>query len=246
MDTRSGTIMPSPTLTLTEENYLKAALQISINEQTDWVSTGRLAAKLGVSPGTVTSMLQSLAKEKKIDDGARPPLVNYRPRGGARLTDEGKKLALRMLRRHRLIELFLVQTLKLTWDRVHEEAENMEHAVSDYLIDRIDEFLGLPTTDPHGDPIPTVDGDMRADRTSAMPLAQCSPGTRVRLVHVVNQTADFLRYLSESGMQLGTVGVVEENNRAAGVITMVVSGHSVSMSQAVAESLLVEETDDAG
>lgn len=240
--------MPSPTLTLTltEENYLKAALQISINEQTDWVSTGRLAAKLGVSPGTVTSMLQSLAKEKQIADGTRPPLVTYRPRGGACLTDEGKKIALRILRRHRLIELFLVQTLKLTWDRVHEEAENMEHAVSDYLIDRIDEFLGLPTTDPHGDPIPTVDGDMRADRASAIPLAQCSPGTRVRLVHVVNQRADFLRYLSESGMQLGTVGVVEENNRAAGVITMAVSGHSVSMSQAVAESLLVEETLDAG
>jgi len=238
--------MPNPILTLTEENYLKAALQISINEQTDWVSTGRLANKLGVSPGTVTSMLQSLAKEKKIEDGTRPPMVTYRPRGGARLTDEGKRLALRMLRRHRLIELFLVQTLKLTWDRVHEEAENMEHAVSDYLIDRIDEFLGMPATDPHGDPIPTVDGNMRADRASAVSLALCNPGMHVRLVHVVNQTAEFLRYLSDSGMQLGTVGVVEENNRAAGVVTMVIDGKPISMSQTVAESLLVEETLDDG
>lgn len=233
-------------LTLTEENYLKAVLQISIKRKTEWVSTGQLATRLDVSPGTVTSMLQSLAKEKTTEEGTRPPLVDYKPRGGVRLTEEGRQVALRMLRRHRLIELFLVKTLNLTWDRVHEEAENMEHAVSDFLIDRIDEYLDLPAIDPHGDPIPTAEGKMRVDRKAAVPLTECDPGTRVKLVHVVNQGADFLRYLSESGLEIGTLGVVQENNPEAGVVTTLIEGNSVTMSRSVAESLLVEETGESG
>src|SRR5262245_53050024 len=140
--------MPS----LTVENYLKAALQISLKSESDWVSTGELATAMNVSPGTVTSMLKTLSESG---------LATYKAYEGVRLTPAGRKLAMRMLRRHRLIELFLVQTLDLTWDRVHEEAENMEHAVSDLLIDRIDEFLGHPECDPHGDPIPTPEGELR-------------------------------------------------------------------------------------
>lgn len=231
-------------LTLTEENYLKAALQISIGDETEWVSTGRLSERLSVLPGTVTSMLQSLAKSKEVDGETRPPLVDYKPRGGVRLTDEGRKLALQMVRRHRLIELFLVKTLSLTWDRVHEEAEHMEHAVSDYLIDRIDEYLGHPAADPHGDPIPTSDGEMRVNRESAIPLTSCPPGTHIRLVRVVNQGADFLRYLSETGLKIGTVGIVQDSNPAAGIVTTQIDGEAITMSHAMAESLLVEVTGD--
>jgi len=238
----SDELMPS--LTHTEENYLKAALQISIKDETEWVSTGRLSTHLDVSPGTVTSMLQSLAKPKPMDGETRPPLVDYKPRGGVRLTEEGRRLALRMLRRHRLIEQFLVKTLGLTWDRVHEEAEHMEHAVSDFLIDRIDKFLGHPAADPHGDPIPTADGKMRIDRTTAVPLTSCPPGSRILLVHVVNQGADFLRYLSETGLKLGVEGIVQESNPAAGVVKTLIDGREISMSHTVAESLLVEVTDE--
>src|SRR5262245_30358930 len=120
--------MPS----LTVENYLKAILQLTIAHQAESVTTGQVAAAVRVSPGTVTCMLQRLAVSG---------LATYQPYEGVKLTTAGRTLALRMLRRHRLIELFLVKTLDLTWDQVHAEAENMEHAVSDMLIDRIDGYL---------------------------------------------------------------------------------------------------------
>ena len=154
--------MPS----LTVENYLKAILQLVIATKSETISTGQLAATVNVSPGSVTSMLKTLAESG---------LATYMPYEGVSLTKAGKNLALRMLRRHRLIELFLVRTLELTWDQVHEEAENMEHAVSDILIERIDEFLGRPETDPHGDPIPSADGYMRGQRARRLP---CRPARR--------------------------------------------------------------------
>lgn len=216
---------------LTVENYLKATLQLCIATQSESVTTGQLAAALHVSPGTVTSMLKTLS-----DSG----LAKYKPYAGVSLTSAGKKLALRMLRRHRLIELFLVRTLDLTWDQVHAEAENMEHAVSDNLIDRIDEFLGRPETDPHGDPIPTADGAMRGRAASGVPFSTCQPPARVRIVRVVNQQPDFLRYLTENGLELGTEAVVEQNSAEAGIITAKVGRRHVSLGHPAAEQLLVE------
>lgn len=216
---------------LTVENYLKAMLQIATRHEAEWVTTGQLAAELRVSPGTVTSMLKTLA-----DSG----LVEYRPYEGARLTDAGRSLALRMLRRHRLIELFLVKTLRLTWDQVHEEAEHMEHAVSDFLIDRIDEYLDHPAADPHGDPIPSASGEMRG-RIDAVPLSSCPPGTAIRVARVTNQGADFLRYLSNSGVEIGSVGSVRENSREAGIVTAEIDGRTVVMGHPAAEQVLVEQ-----
>src|SRR5579859_3666032 len=112
--------------TLTVENYLKTTLQTALKTGSDWVTTGQLATAMSVAPGTVTAMLKTLAESGHAD---------YRPYEGVRLTKEGREIAMRMLRRHRLIELFLVKTLNLDWDQVHEEAENMEHAVSDNLVD---------------------------------------------------------------------------------------------------------------
>jgi len=225
--------MPS----LTVENYLKAALQITIRTGRQSVSTGELAAALDVSPGTVTSMLKTLGDSN---------LVEYRPYEGARLTEAGRTLALRMLRRHRLIELFLVETLGLSWDQVHEEAENMEHAVSDVLIKRIDEFLGHPECDPHGDPIPTEEGRFRGQPGTTMKLTDCPPETRVQLVRVTNQNSEFLRYLSESGMEIGTVFRVLENNPAAEVVTARLGERSMSISHAAANALLVKRKNNAG
>lgn len=216
--------MPS----LTVENYVKAIYQISAQQDGQAAATGQIADVLGVSPGTVTSMLKTLDESN---------LATYVPYEGARLTDAGTVLALRVIRRHRLIELFLVRTLKLSWDQVHEEAEHMEHAVSDLLIDRIDAFLDYPQQDPHGDPIPSSDGTMQAH--SGHVLANCDPGDTFRLVRVLDQSSAFLRYLSDAGLHVGARGEVLSKPNEAGVISIRVGQFETTLGQAVAEKLLV-------
>lgn len=218
--------MPS----LTVENYLKAILQLALQSGSPSVATGQLAARLGVSPGTVTSMMKTLA-----DSG----LVDYRPYEGATLSESGRRLALRMLRRHRLIEQFLVETLQLSWDQVHEEAENMEHAVSDFVIDRIDEYLGHPEVDPHGDPIPAADGRLRGSRPSTIPLSSCDAGQHVRVSRVMNQHPDFLRYLSDAGLEVGTVAGVTTNSQEAAIVELSVRERRISIGHQAADDLLV-------
>lgn len=214
---------------LTIENYVKSIYQICARHDGRPAATGQLATALNVSPGTVTSMLKTLS-----DTG----LVQYTPYEGVRLTDSGRKLALRVLRRHRLIELFLVETLKLSWDEVHEEAENMEHAVSDLLVDRIDEYLGYPESDPHGDPIPKADGTVHTP--SGRSLGEWPHNERFRLVRVIDQSPQFLRYLSDAGLPLGAEGRVTENNPDAGTVTIDVDGRRVTLSQEVAGRLRVD------
>src|SRR5438046_8279 len=133
----------------TVENYLKALYSEQQRAGDELVSMGRLASAMGVVPGTVTTMVKALA-----DSG----LVSYEPRGGVRLTRGGEQLALHVLRRHRLVELFLVKVLGLDWSEVHAEAEELEHAVSDKVLERIDALLEHPRVDPHGDPIPPARG----------------------------------------------------------------------------------------
>ena len=217
--------------TLTVENYLKATLQTTQRTGVDWVTTGQLATALSVSPGTVTSMMKTLAEAGHAE---------YRPYEGVCLTSAGRAVAMRMVRRHRLIELFLVKTLDLSWDQVHEEAENMEHAVSDALIDRIDEFLGRPTSDPHGDPIPSADGELREQTDRAIPLSTVAAGTRIRIVRVVDQGAEFLRFLSDAGVTLKSEGTVRENSAEAGIVTTLIAGQPVALGLHAAKHLLVE------
>ena len=193
-------------VTLTIENYVKTIYQICLECDGRSAATGHLAAALSVSPGTVTSML------KTLDDSG---LAEYRPYEGVRLTASGKTRALRVLRRHRLIELFLVQTLGLSWDEVHDEAENMEHAISDFLVDRVDQFLGFPSSDPHGDPIPRADGTV--DSVTRQSLVQWQVGQPFQLVRVLDQSPAFLRYLSDSGLQLGATGKLASTRPEANV-----------------------------
>lgn len=219
--------MPS----LTVENYLKAILQLELQTGVVSISTGRLATALGVSPGTVTSMLKTLAESGH---------ATYRPYEGVTLSESGRKVALRIVRRHRLIELFLVQTLDLTWDQVHEEAENMEHAVSDFLVDRIDDFLGRPDADPHGDPIPARDGSLRGDSLQTTPLAGNPAGSQVRFARVLNQDSEFLRHLSDSGLEVGSVATIVDVDDADGVVTLQLPTHETTLEHSMAEQLLVE------
>jgi DtxR family Mn-dependent transcriptional regulator len=214
---------------LTVENYIKTIYQVCADNEGQTAATGQLALALAVSPGSVTSMLKTLSEEG---------LATYTPYGGVSLTDSGNTLALRVLRRHRLIELFLSKTLDLSWDEVHEEAEQMEHAASDRLIDRIDEFLGFPAVDPHGDPIPRSDGSV--DHPVGTELAECAPGVEFRLSRVLDQSPDFLRYLTESKMALGAEGHVVANRREAGIITVAVAGEEQTLSLAAARKILVQ------
>jgi DtxR family Mn-dependent transcriptional regulator len=214
---------------LTVENYVKTIFQICTRESGGRASTGEVAHALGVSPGTVTSMLKTLSESG---------LATYTPYEGVQLTSPGSALALRVMRRHRLIELFLAKTLELTWDEVHEEAEHMEHAVSDLLVDRIDVFLGYPEVDPHGDPIPRADGSLesRASQT----LANCQDGDAFRFVRVVDQSPEFLRFLSQSKLLIGAEGEVVANRLEAGVITVATGGETTTLGLEAARKILVD------
>jgi DtxR family Mn-dependent transcriptional regulator len=225
-----GTIEEQRVASLTIENYVKTIYQIATAHTARSVATGQLAEALRVSPGTVTSMLKTLSESG---------LAQYIPYEGARLTESGKTLALRVLRRHRLIELFLQKTLNLSWDEVHEEAENMEHAVSDRLIDRIDAFLDYPASDPHGDPIPKADGTVAAAATR--PLSHLVAGEQFRIARVLDQSPEFLRYLSQCGLELGAAGTVVANQEEAGVVTLEVLGKQTNLSRDVADRLHIEQ-----
>lgn len=214
---------------LTIENYVKTIYQVCAAQDSRPAATGKLAESLGVLPGTVTSMLKTLSEAG---------LAVYTPYEGVNLTESGRLLAMRVIRRHRLIELFLVRTLHLKWDEVHEEAENLEHAVSDWLVDRMDAFLGNPESDPHGDPIPRADGSIRS--ALGRSLAELAAGDQFRLVRVLDQSPEFLRFLSETGLPLGAQGTVLHNRSEAGVLSFRLGDQQRTLSLAVAEKLVVD------
>jgi len=182
--------MPLSDLSSSVQDYLK----VIWNEQ-EWgsepVTTTRIAEQVGVRPSTASVTVKRLAERG---------LLTHAPYGAIELTDEGRAYAVGMVRRHRLIETFLVEVLGYGWDEVHDEAEILEHAVSDQMIDRIDAVLGHPTRDPHGDPIPSVDG--RPKHLDAMCLTACEPGARVRIVRLSDDDPAMLRHFAETGLVL--------------------------------------------
>src|SRR5437762_3183899 len=167
-------MLPSSTV----ENYLKAIYQgqSSLPRDERLVSMGHVAAALGVTPGTATTMVKALAESG---------LVEYEPYSGVRLTASGEKLAGLVLRRHRLVELFLVNVMGMSWAEVHEEAEQLEHVVSERLIERIDQMLGRPTHDPHGDPIPTAEGAVPTRHLDN--LLTCPVKTPLKVTRIADQ-----------------------------------------------------------
>lgn len=184
-------LVPMPTSTV--EDYLKCIYLEEQSSRGELVPTGQIAASLQVAPGTATSMVKTLA-----DSG----LVAYEPYVGVRLSPAGQRLATHVLRRHRLVESFLVRVMGMSWTEVHNDAEVLEHAVSERLIDRIDEMLGHPAADPHGDPIPTAGGEV-PERTDLASLVDCPLGTGQAVVRVTDQRADFLLLLERHGLMPG-------------------------------------------
>ena len=191
---------------LTVENYLKAIFlaQTALDSRDARVPMGQLATALGVTPGTATTMVKALAESG---------LVRYEPYAGVRLSAAGEKLAALVLRRHRLIELFLVKVMGMSWAEVHDEAEHLEHAVSDRLIERIDEMLGRPSVDPHGDPIPDSHGAV--SRPEYDTLLTCPMHAPVTIKRVSDQDSEFLRFVERHDLKPGQTVSVEERDDAA-------------------------------
>ena len=200
-------MLPSSTV----ENYLKALYQAEAARESvqELVPVGQLAAAVGVVPGTATTMVKALAEAG---------LVSYEPYAGVRLTAAGTKLAAMVLRRHRLIELFLVKVLDMSWADVHEEAELLEHATSDRLIERIDHMLGQPSVDPHGDPIPGPEGTVEPHQY--YDLLNCPLHTPVLVTRVTDQDAHFLRFLETSDLKPGQSIEVEARDPAADSVSV--------------------------
>ena len=193
--------------TITVENYLKQVYLLQRGREL--APMGKLAEAVGVTPGTATTMVKTLA-----DAG----LADYEPRAGVRLTNAGMKLALQVLRRHRLVELFLVETLGLDWSEVHDEAEELEHAISDKVLERIDILLGRPDTDPHGDPIPPSTGKPRKQKLTA--LGACAPDMSVQIARVADQRSDFLQFAERHGLTPGAHVTIESHTPSADAITV--------------------------
>jgi DtxR family Mn-dependent transcriptional regulator len=195
-------MLPSSTV----ENYLKAiyAGATSASDPQRLLPMGQLAHALGVTPGTATTMVKTLAESG---------LVRYEPYAGVALTPAGEKLAALVLRRHRLIELFLVRFMGYAWDEVHDEAEQLEHVVSDRLIERMDEMLGRPEVDPHGDPIPNSEGLVKPQ--DAQSLLTCPLRTTVTVTRVIDQDKVFLRFIEQNNLKPGESIEVEERDSAS-------------------------------
>lgn len=221
-------MLPSSTV----ENYIKAIYQGQslLDAGSRLVPMGQVSTALGVTPGTATTMVKALAESG---------LAAYEPYSGVRLTKAGERIALLVLRRHRLVELFLVQVLGMSWDEVHDDAEQLEHVVSDRLIERIDEMLGRPTHDPHGDPIPTAEGSMPTHHHES--LLTCPTGVSLRMVRISDQDPAFLRFVERHGLKPGQLLEVESRDDAADAVRLVGQGRaSVTIGTRAASKLLVE------
>jgi len=179
--------MREPVLSQAIEDYLKAIHFLQITDKK--VSTSAIAERLGVAQASVTGMIKKMAEMK---------LVEHSPYQGVELTPTGEKIALEIIRHHRLLELYLAEAMGYSWDKVHDEAEKLEHVISEEFEDKIDEFLGRPTADPHGAPIPTKDGQMPTFQ--GFSLSEAKAGDRVVVRMVSDRDAEKLRYLGKIGL----------------------------------------------
>lgn len=214
-------------ITAPVEDYLKAIYDIEL--QAGSASTNEIAARLSFAPGSVTGMIRRLS-----DLG----LLTYERYHGVRLTAAGRRAALRTLRRHRIIESYLVHALGYDWDGVHEQAEQLEHAASDDLIDRMASAIGEPAVDPHGAPIPTRDGVI--DETQYCTLADLGPGHRVLVVRVTDDDPDVLRYFAELGIRPGVSLAVLAREPYDGPITLAVGGERLELGAGLAMRVMVD------
>ena len=219
--------MPSST----EENYLKQILVESIQTGFTEVAMGKVAECLEVTPGTATTMMKSLEKKGWL---------KYRPRKGVKLTSSGKKVGMNVLRRHRLLETFLVETLGLDWSEIHDEAEELEHAISEKVLEKLDEFLGRPSHDPHGDPIPTKQGNM--PKVSNSNLLDCGQGDCVRIESIQDQCKEFLHFARKNKLLPGIKIEVISHDRVADTMELRVAQKTLlNLGSKTAEKIIIRK-----
>ena len=219
--------MPSATV----ENYLKSILKLSMECERGEVPMGMIATSLGVTPGTATSMMKNLQKEKWL---------SYKSRKGVRLTPSGKKIGMIMIRRHRLLETFLVETLGLDWSEIHDEAEVLEHAISEKVVERLDIFLGKPRHDPHGHPIPTKNGIIR--RLPKKTLLDSLVGTKMKIESILDQSPEFLTFAQVKGLMPGRMVTLVKNEKVADTIELQVEKMpKFSLGYKTAQKILVSD-----
>jgi DtxR family Mn-dependent transcriptional regulator len=206
-----SSVLQTETLTRSVEDYLKAIYQLSPEGRA--ASTSEIAQLLALSAPSVTGMVKRLSEHG---------LLEHVPYRGVQLTDEGRRAALRMVRRHRLIEAYLVEFLGYSWDTVHAEAERLEHAVSDTMIERMAAALGNPTVDPHGDPIPAVDGSIQ--ELSCTALTDIPVGETVEIHRVHESQPERLRYMASIGLKPGAQVRVVDRQPFDDLVTIEVEG----------------------
>ena len=215
-------------ISLAEENYLKAIYHLQ-QEQNNTVSTNDLAKYINTKASSVTDML------KKLSDKL---LVVYKKYQGVKLSDEGEKTALKIIRKHRLWEVFLVNKLKFNWNEVHEIAEQLEHIQSEKLTDRLDQFLDFPKRDPHGDPIPNKSGEFAVANKTILSELEC--GEKGVCVGVKDSSADFLSYLDKQGVALGKSIEVEEKENFDKSMLINFGDKKLRISEQIAQNLYIK------
>ncbi|MBT3275521.1 MAG: metal-dependent transcriptional regulator [Spirochaetales bacterium] len=198
--------------TSTVENYIKKLYQEQQLLAESFVPMSRLTLSMGVAAGTATAMIKSLAKQG---------LVEYKPRVGSYLTERGNMMALQILRKHRLVESFLVEILHFDWSEVHGEAEILEHAISEKVADRMAEILGFPTVDPHGNPIPTEEG--RLQFVDECLLSECRSGDIAHVQRIGNENEEFLKFVEKSGLVPGAFISIINRDDASGTVVVLMS-----------------------
>ena len=216
--------------TSTVENYIKAIYLECRKIEGDMLPIGRLAHSLNVVPGTATTMVKSLNEAG---------LVQYEPRVGTKLTTRGDVLALHVLRRHRLVELFLVEILNMDWSEIHEEAEQLEHVISDRVLAKIDDLLGHPQYDPHGDPIPSHSGQLH--ERNLQNLMNCEPGKETVVARVLDQGANFLQFAEKNGLMPGKpVKVITRDDIANAIEVETALGTTLTLGKQAAVKIEVQ------
>lgn len=211
----------------TEEDYLKAIYHFS-GQEMDKVGTSMLADYLSNKPASVTDMLRKLSEKA---------LIHYKKSHGVTLTDKGTKVVLQIVRKHRIWETFLVEKLHFGWEEVHELADELEHVQSELLINRLDDFLGYPKFDPHGDPIPTAKGEL--PEATTLPLSEVNASLKVSFVSVATDQSSFLQYLDRMELQIGDSFMVKEKEAFDGSLIIKTQKTEVHISGKVAENILV-------
>lgn len=219
------------TNTQSVENYLKVICHLSGSGHTP-VTTNSLAGAMNIKAASISDMMKKLAARK---------FIKHTPYKGVTLTESGKKTAMQIIRKHRLWELFLTQTLEFKWDEVHHIAEQMEHIESDELIRRIDKYLGYPKFDPHGDPIP--DGKGRLPMRKYISLAEFAAGQGGRVMGVQNHTPEYLRHLVLLGIKIGdNIRVVSKSDYDKSLKLKISNGKHIFITHGVATDLLITKT----